>query len=102
MLHHRVAIRYRGVMLLGLGAVLGAGAVISSQEVRGQKRPESQAPAASTTGHDQDYLRQSPGAVAEGSKAGATDFGLGDSHASRLTPYPSPCLEGMRTPFDLW
>ncbi len=36
-------------------------------------------------GHSQDY-----------------DWGLGDSHVSKLKPYPKPMGEGMRTPFDLW
>ena len=46
------------------------------------------------------YLQQSPGAVAK--NGGASDYGLGDSHVSRLLPYPRPCVEGMRTPFDIW
>ena len=50
----------------------------------------------------QDYLRQSPGARAVPQGREANDFGLGDSHVSRLLPYPRPCLEGMRTPFDIW
>lgn len=45
------------------------------------------------------YLLQSPGAVANRKP---TDWGLGDGHISKLTPYPQPCLEGMRTPLDLW
>lgn len=45
------------------------------------------------------YLKQSPAAVADASLG---DFGLGDGHIAKLTPYPQPCTEGMRTPFDLW
>jgi hypothetical protein len=97
---HYFAIRYQGLLLLGLGAVCGAAAVISSQEVRGQKPAEERVEAVPMLPHNQDYLRQSRGALAAG--GGDNDFGLGDSHVSRLTPYPRPCLDGMRTPFDLW
>ena len=50
-------------------------------------------------GAGDNYLRQSPGAVAIRKP---TDWGLGDGHISKLKPYPQPCLEGMRTPLDLW
>ncbi len=89
---------------MGWARCLGALAMISSREVRGQKNSEERPTAvvASTPASTQDYLRQSPGARAISQGREANDFGLGDSHASRLLPYPRPCLEGMRTPFDLW
>jgi cytochrome c peroxidase len=46
------------------------------------------------------YLNQTPGAVAVPPEG--WDYGLGDNHASKLLPYPQPCLPGMRTPLDLW
>ena len=97
MSQNRPAVRFQGVLLVGLGAVCGAAAVISSQNVHGQKPTEN---AVSAAPRDRAYLQQSPGAISESSEAG--DFGLGESHASRLLPYPQPCAEGMRTPFDLW
>jgi hypothetical protein len=87
-------------MLIGLGAVCGAVAVISTREVRGQKPTKEQVVEEAIRHSDRGYLKQSEGAVAK--NGGASDFGLGDSHVSRLLPYPRPCLEGMRTPFDLW
>jgi len=45
------------------------------------------------------YLLQTRGAVTP--KAVDTDFGLGDSHVSKLRPYPA-ARKGDRTPFDLW
>lgn len=45
------------------------------------------------------YLSQSPAAVANRPE---TDWGLGDSHASKLEAYPQPCMPGERTPFELW
>lgn len=56
---HYFAIRYQGLLLLGLGAVCGAVAVISSEEVRGQKPAEERVAAVSMVPHNQDYLRQS-------------------------------------------
>lgn len=46
-----------------------------------------------------DYLRQSAGVQVD---RGDLDFGLADGHISKLLPYPQPCREGDRTPFDLW
>jgi cytochrome c peroxidase len=43
-------------------------------------------------------LLQSPAARAQ---RAPTDYGLGESHISRLQPYP-PGGPGTRTPFDLW
>jgi hypothetical protein len=45
------------------------------------------------------HLLQSPAAVATGRDE--TDYGLGDSHISKLRPYPKGGA-GTRTPFDLW
>jgi cytochrome c peroxidase len=40
-------------------------------------------------------------APAQARDRAASDYGLGDSHISRLRPYP-PGGPGARTPFDLW
>lgn len=48
----------------------------------------------------QTYLGQTPGVVAV--NRAPTDYGLGPNHASQLEPYPAPCMEGMRTPFEIW
>jgi cytochrome c peroxidase len=45
------------------------------------------------------YMKQSAGAVANVSAE--NDYGLGDSHVSKLKTYP-PGKAGDRTPFDLW
>jgi hypothetical protein len=96
-------IPYRGITLVAVGAMFGAFLVATGQEVRGQKRAEvrtvSRQTASDGTSPDA-YLKQSPGAVAPVTRAG--DYGLGSSHVSQLEPYPQPCLEGMRTPFDIW
>jgi cytochrome c peroxidase len=94
---------YRGLFLVALGAIGGALLLASKQEARGQKggviRPVGRrAPTDISTANS--YLKQSPGAIA--ARAMASDYGLGSSHVSQLEPYPQPCLEGMRTPFDLW
>src|SRR5262249_50798616 len=103
MIHIGRTFSYRGIVLVALGALGGALFVVTEQEVRGQKgagilpvsrRTPAESPSADSS------LRQSPGAVASGPLAG--DYGLGSSHVSQLEPYPQPCLEGMRTPFDLW
>jgi cytochrome c peroxidase len=78
-------------------------AFVSEPEARGQKgtgvRPVGRRVTADIPPRDT-YLKQSPGAIAP--SPGGGDYGLGDSHASKLKPYPHPCSEGMRTPFDLW
>src|SRR5262249_31997588 len=96
-------IPYRGLMLVGFGAICGALFVVSGREARGQKAGEVRTASRRTPSEGQPgetYLRQSPGAVAP--DASANDYGLGTSHASKLEPYPQPCQEGMRTPFALW
>ncbi len=60
--------------------------------------PAAAAPSPSAIADDSRYLKQSPGAV---SPRPASDYGLGEHHASRLKPYP-PGGPGIRTPFDLW
>jgi hypothetical protein len=94
---------YRGMFLVALGAICGAVFVVSAQDVRGQKGNEIR-PVSRRTASDSragiSYLKQSPGVVAPGSAL--CDYGLGSSHISQLEPYPQPCLEGMRTPFELW
>lgn len=46
-----------------------------------------------------DYMKQSPGGYS--AIVADNEFGLGDSHVSRLLPYPQ-LKDGERTPFDLW
>jgi cytochrome c peroxidase len=53
-----------------------------------------------TTDSGNGYLLQSPGATATGREN--IDYGLGDSAAAKLKPYPMPCKAGDRTPFDLY
>jgi cytochrome c peroxidase len=100
MSRNRFSVGFRGAMLVGLGAICGAAAVISSQEVHGQKTANQQALTKANAADDGGYFQQSAGAVTMNGVSG--DFGLGDSHVSRLLPYPRPCTEGMRTPFDIW
>jgi cytochrome c peroxidase len=59
-------------------------------------RPDQ--PYATSSGGDR-YLRQSPAAKAAGRQE--TDWGLGESHASKLKPYPKGD-PGDRTPLELW
>ncbi len=103
MLNQKPRIPSRGMLFVGLGAVCGAVFVASGQEVRDQKHrtvlTASRRVSSESTG-GLDYLKQSPGAVASGTLP--SDYGLGTSHVSKLEPYPQPCTEGMRTPFDLW
>src|SRR5262249_38754510 len=44
--------------------------------------------------------RQTPGGNADDPRVPGES--PASPHLSRLVPYPQPCLEGMRTPFDLW
>jgi hypothetical protein len=73
---------------LGLGVLLGLLA----------RNPVDSSAAQEKRSGDQ-YLRQSPGAIAQGRSA--TDYGLGESHVSKLKPYPQGG-PGDRTPFELW
>jgi cytochrome c peroxidase len=73
----------------------------AAPEAKSVKQTSKHHSADYTTSADRpQYLRQSPGAVAINRPE--TDYGLGPNHVSKLPPYPSPCLEGMRTPFDIW
>jgi hypothetical protein len=99
----RRTIPLRGILLVGLGAICGIMLVRSEPRVLGQKEDVIQPASLLTIAASQPrvgYLKQSPGAVAA-SKA-QNDYGLGSSHISKLLPYPEPCVEGIRTPFDLW
>ena len=92
------------VLLAFLGAaVLGYTLGRWDQGAWGQRNNEptanGQTPAYKTPAEDPQYLRQSPAVVAKNRTE--TDFGLGDSHISKLLPYP-PGGNGVRTPFDLW
>src|SRR5262249_50646075 len=90
-------------LFFGLGMLCATLAFVSEQEARGQKgagvRPVSRVVPTDIPARD-GYLKQSPGALAPSLAAG--DYGLGDSHVSKLRPSPHPCSEGMRTPFDIW
>jgi cytochrome c peroxidase len=82
---------------------LTAAALVFGQghEIRGAEPSHGQrkTPAAYENSATNLHLLQSPGATATGREV--SDFGLGDSHISRLKPYPSGG-PGSRTPFDLW
>jgi hypothetical protein len=91
------------LLLLAVGTILGywlnnvggrSGSLLSSARAQEREKDTNRTPSASEL-----HLRQSPGAVATG--RAATDYGLGDSHSSKLKPYP-PGGPGVRTPFDLW
>jgi cytochrome c peroxidase len=89
--------------LAGLTAILGFWAGSNALRTTAPGQDVSAAPAGpdkrpSPRAENGDYLRQSPGARANDE---GNDYGLGDSHASRLKPYP-PGKAGDRTPFDLW
>ena len=90
---------------LGLGVMLGllAGDDPGTHGLGGWVSPSLQAADKSaenaTAAADLLHLRQSPGAVAP--PRAPTDYGLGDSHVSKLKPYPAGD-PGTRTPFDLW
>lgn len=100
--------------LVGLGFLLGVARREQPPESAAQTRDETAANAADAadatakesqpaqyqpqTGGEA-YLQQSPGASVD---RGDYDWGLGDGHISKLLPYPQPCREGDRTPFDLW
>jgi cytochrome c peroxidase len=92
-------------VLAGLMAVLGffAGSAVGpshaeDRRANGPGHGPAETPAAPRPAADQ-YLRQSPAAVAEGREP--NDYGLGDNAAAKLKPYPAgKCGEG--TPLDLW
>ncbi len=101
-----------GIRLTILGGLLGLGYLLgttgreqpneSLAETPTADRKDAKAkPVATYPAADSEavYLRQSPGASVD---RGDHDFGLGDGHISKLTPYPKPCREGDRTPFDLY
>ena len=84
----------RVIVMLGLMAVVGLLAALSGFQVGRAQGPDPgradtdmhmyQGRATVAEDHDPDY-----------------DFGLGDSHVSRLEPYPD-VTKGDRTPFDIW
>jgi cytochrome c peroxidase len=83
-------------VLVVAGCAFAAGAYVApGAREGGVARAEDQKEAADALRH----LLQSPPARAEG--RAPTDYGLGDSHISKLRPYP-PGGPGARTPFDLW
>jgi cytochrome c peroxidase len=86
-----------------VAALLGfwAGSVVPpglAQNAPGNKRPTPPETAPEKWTAGQQYLRQSPAATANRE---SVDYGLGDSHVSKLKTYP-PAKPGDRTPFDLW
>ncbi len=93
------------LLLLGVGYLVGTVDWSQPNEALGRPGEDGKAATSSKGGDAVKYqpgsthLLQSPGAVAD---RPATDWGLGDCFADKLTPYPKPCLPGMRTPFDLW
>ncbi|HUG89304.1 MAG TPA: cytochrome B6 [Planctomycetaceae bacterium] len=100
---------FSGASLVGLGLLAGylarssdSGAVAQAPpNTRGAAVAAANAPGpAEYAAPGLGYLQQSPGIMAPIDPD--YDYGLGDGHASKLLPYPSPCLPGDRTPFDLW
>ncbi len=93
-----------GLFVAGLTAVVGfwAGSAVGP----GRAQAPAGAPTVSATPDRpaavrpaDGYLKQSPGVRADEGDPG--DYGLGDSHVSRLKPY-SQTKCGDRTPFDIW
>ena len=98
------------ILLVGVSSFLGrwlnsrdphgaaSGSLLSSAQAQepAQDSRASKSAQASAAGL---HLLQSPGGST--TNRGATDYGLGDSHVSKLKPYP-PGGPGERTPFDLW
>ena len=83
----------------GLGFLVGNSTERSSAQDSQKDLSRASARDSSNKGKSPDtYLRQSPAARAS---RPSNDFGLGDSHASRLPAYP-PGGPGDRTPLDLW
>src|SRR5262249_50634318 len=92
--------------VVGVAALVGFWAGNAVDRSRGQARPAPATPPAkppkpskAADGGDT-YLKQSPGAIADGRES--CDYGLGECAADKLKPYPAPCKPGDRTPFDLY
>jgi cytochrome c peroxidase len=91
------------VAVAGLAALFGfwVGSAMPpglAQGPRGSNKPASPDTSTGKATAAQQYLQQSPAATVTREP---TDYGLGDSHVSRLKTYP-PGKPGDRTPFDLW
>ncbi len=84
------------VAAMFLGFLFGSALDRSDAQDANPARLASKPPSAET---GENFLRQSPAAVATG--RAATDWGLGDGHVSRLPQYP-PGVEGTPTPLDLY
>lgn len=106
----KFGLRHRATRVLGLCALLFTAFVLGYAQRDGWRPAfgDEAAKVGGTTAKpaewksgspDDTYLRQSPGAVAHRKP---TDWGLGDGHVSKLMPYPAPCMEGMRTPLEIW
>lgn len=83
---HRFGWLLLPMVITSAGVALSSGAGQSDETQTRRDRPDL-------------YLLQTRGA--EAPDARETEFGLGDAHVSRLSPYP-PAAKGERTPFDLW
>jgi hypothetical protein len=103
-----------GLFCLGTGLGLGYSLGTPPETARGDSNPpdvlaeSASEPAGGTTTNrpsyeleaaGETYLKQGAGVVVE---TDDYDYELGPNHFSKLKPYPQPCLEGMRTPFDIW
>jgi cytochrome c peroxidase len=90
------------LVVAGVAGLLGFWAGSAVPPGLAQNPPHSNKPVPNTSPEKwpagQQYLRQSPAAAVNRE---ATDYGLGDSHVSKLLRYP-PGKPGSRTPFDLW
>lgn len=77
-----------------LAVTVGAGLSVAGLAMSGLTAQQQ------ATGTETDtYLLQTRGVTAPADRE--TEFGLGDSHVSRLRPYPGSG-KGEQTPFDLW
>ncbi|HZU36823.1 MAG TPA: hypothetical protein VFA18_12970, partial [Gemmataceae bacterium] len=99
-------IRRLGGSLITVLVATGVGFVAGNALDRSVARDGGSAPASPRTkkaeaaGRASDqYLRQSPAAVAENYHD--NDYSLGDCYGSKLKPYPH-AICGDRTPFDIW
>lgn len=97
----------RGLVLTVLGAGIVGGYALAWFVLSGDDQGSLFAPHANAQYlgsenkevSEERHMLQSPPAVAKNRPE--TDWGLGDSHHSKLQPYPAD-EPGMRTPFDLW
>src|SRR5687767_13621109 len=87
--------RGAAVVMVAVGAFAAGLHLGGGPTVLSSARAEDQKGAAEALRH---LLQSAPARAVD---RPPTDYGLGDSHISKLRPYP-PGGPGVRTPFDLW